>query len=57
MSSGPVRTRRERGSQANPDCGRIVCFCERVTRGEIDAALAGPIPTRDWTGFGGGREH
>ena len=27
-----------------PDYGRIVCFCERVTRGEIDAALAGPIP-------------
>jgi glycerol-3-phosphate dehydrogenase len=24
--------------------GRIVCFCERVTLGEIEAALAGPIP-------------
>ena len=29
------------------DYGRIVCFCERVTRGEIDAALASPIPPAD----------
>src|SRR5262249_56764167 len=28
----------------DPDYGRIVCFCERVTRGEIDAALGSPIP-------------
>ena len=35
----------------------IVCFCERVTRGEIDAALSSPIrpPTR--TGYAAGREH
>ena len=31
--------------------GTIVCFCERVTRGEIDAALAGPIPPADLDGL------
>jgi glycerol-3-phosphate dehydrogenase len=34
-----------------PDYGRIVCFCERVTRGEIDAALRGPIPPADADGL------
>jgi glycerol-3-phosphate dehydrogenase len=36
---------------ADADYGRIVCFCERVTRGEIDAALAGPIPPADPDGL------
>jgi glycerol-3-phosphate dehydrogenase len=36
---------------ADPDYGRVVCFCERVTRGEIDAALAGPIPPADLDGL------
>ncbi len=36
---------------ADPDCGRIVCFCERVTRGEIDAALGSPIPPADLDGL------
>ena len=36
---------------ANPDYGRIVCFCERVTRGEILDALAGPIPPVDADGL------
>jgi glycerol-3-phosphate dehydrogenase len=31
--------------------GSIVCFCERVTRGEIDAALDGPIPPIDADGL------
>jgi len=35
----------------DPDYGRIVCFCERVTRGEIDAALAGPLPPVDADGL------
>jgi glycerol-3-phosphate dehydrogenase len=35
----------------NPNYGRIVCFCERVTRGEIDAALAGTIPPADADGL------
>jgi glycerol-3-phosphate dehydrogenase len=34
-----------------PDYGRIVCFCERVTRGEIDAALGSPIPPVDPDGL------
>ena len=29
---------------ADPEYGRIVCFCERVTAGEIRDALAGPLP-------------
>jgi glycerol-3-phosphate dehydrogenase len=33
------------------DYGRIVCFCERVTRGEIDAALGSPIPPADADGL------
>jgi len=33
------------------DYGRIVCFCERVTRGEIDAALGSPIPPADPDGL------
>src|SRR3954452_420784 len=35
----------------DPDFGRIVCFCERVTRGEIDAALDSPIPPVDADGL------
>jgi glycerol-3-phosphate dehydrogenase len=35
----------------NPDYGRVVCFCERVTRGEIDAALGSPIPPADADGL------
>lgn len=31
---------------ADPDCGRIVCHCERVTRAEILAAARGPVPAR-----------
>jgi glycerol-3-phosphate dehydrogenase len=36
---------------ANPDYGRIVCFCERVTRGEVLDALASPIPPVDLDGL------
>ena len=35
----------------NPDFGRIVCFCERVTRGEILAAFSSPIPPVDLDGL------
>jgi glycerol-3-phosphate dehydrogenase len=35
----------------DPDYGRIVCFCERVTRGEIDAALDSKIPPVDADGL------
>ncbi len=35
----------------SPEYGRIVCFCERVTRGEIADALASPIPPVDLDGL------
>ncbi len=35
----------------NPDYGRIVCFCERVTRGEILDAFSAPIPAVDLDGL------
>jgi glycerol-3-phosphate dehydrogenase len=35
----------------DPEYGRIVCFCERVTRGEIRDALASPIPPTDLDGL------
>jgi glycerol-3-phosphate dehydrogenase len=35
----------------DPDYGRIVCFCERVTRGELRDALASPLPPVDLDGL------
>jgi glycerol-3-phosphate dehydrogenase len=37
--------------ERDPDYGRIVCFCERVTRGEVDAALGSAIPPADADGL------
>ena len=36
---------------ADPDYGRIVCHCERVTRGEILAAVRAPVPARSLDGL------
>ena len=36
---------------ADPEYGRIVCFCERVTAGEIRDALASDIPPVDLDGL------
>ena len=36
---------------ADSDYGRIVCHCERVTRGEILDAVRGPIPARTLDGL------
>jgi len=36
---------------ADAEYGRIVCFCERVTRGEVRDALASPIPPADADGL------
>src|SRR6266540_1463239 len=36
---------------ADPDHGRIVCHCERVTRGELLAAVRSAIPPRDLDGL------
>jgi glycerol-3-phosphate dehydrogenase len=35
----------------DPEYGQIVCFCERVTRGEIRDALASPLPPADLDGL------
>ncbi len=37
--------------ERDPDYGRIVCFCERVTRGELRDALDGPVPAVDLDGL------
>jgi glycerol-3-phosphate dehydrogenase len=37
--------------ESDPEYGRIVCFCERVTRGEIRDALDGPLPAVDLDGL------
>ena len=36
---------------ADPEYGRIVCFCERVTAGEIHDAFQSPIPPVDLDGL------
>jgi len=36
---------------ADPDYGRVVCFCERVTRGEVRDALDSTIPPCDVDGL------
>jgi glycerol-3-phosphate dehydrogenase len=35
----------------DPEYGRIVCFCERVTSGEIRDAMAAPVPAVDLDGL------
>ena len=37
--------------ERDADYGRIVCFCERVTRGELRDALDGPLPAVDLDGL------
>ena len=37
--------------ERDPDYGRVVCFCERVTRGELRDALSSPIPPVDLDGL------
>jgi glycerol-3-phosphate dehydrogenase len=36
---------------ADPEYGRIVCYCERVTSGEIRDALASTLPPADLDGL------
>lgn len=38
--------------QADPAYGHIVCFCERVTEGEVRDALASTVPASDVGGLG-----
>jgi glycerol-3-phosphate dehydrogenase len=35
----------------DPEYGAVVCFCERVTRGEIRDAMRSPIPPSDVDGL------
>jgi glycerol-3-phosphate dehydrogenase len=35
----------------DPEYGRVVCFCERATRGEVRDALASPVPPVDLDGL------
>ena len=39
------------GRRATPRTGAIVCFCERVTRGEMRDALGSPMPPVDLDGL------
>ncbi len=41
----------EFGARPYQEGGRIICFCERVTREEVEAALASPIPPADLDGL------
>ncbi len=43
----------QRGEQIaeDPEMGRVACFCERATHGEIAAAMASPIPPADLDGL------
>jgi glycerol-3-phosphate dehydrogenase len=36
---------------SDPDYGRVVCFCERVTQGELRDAFASPVPPADLDGL------
>lgn len=47
----PRPYQREDLIESDAEYGRIVCFCERVTRGEIRDALASPIPPCDLDGM------
>jgi glycerol-3-phosphate dehydrogenase len=44
--AGPRPYQREELIAADPEYGRIVCHCERVSRGELRDALTGPLPAR-----------
>lgn len=47
----PVPNLCEDRSRPHEAGGEIVCHCEMVTRGEIESALAGPLPARDMGGL------
>ena len=47
----PRPYQREELIDVDPEYGHIVCFCERVSRGEIRDALVAPIPPCDLDGL------
>ena len=48
---GPRPYQRGELIDEDPEMGRVACFCERATHGEIAAALASPIPPADLDGL------
>ena len=52
IGEGGLRPYADREAIArDPDYGRVVCFCERVTKGEIRNALTAPVPAVDLDGL------
>ncbi len=49
--ASPRPYQRPEAIAADPEYGRIVCFCERVTRGEIRDAARSPVPPTDLDGL------
>jgi glycerol-3-phosphate dehydrogenase len=49
--AGPRAYQRDDLIERDPDYGRIVCFCERVTSGEIRDALEATVPAVDLDGL------
>ena len=47
----PVLAEHAQRDWQKPGYGEIVCHCEMVTRREIEAALAGPLPAGDFGGL------
>lgn len=43
--------RDEAAISENPDCGRVICFCELTTLAELEAAVGSPIPPRSVDGI------
>ena len=50
MKRSPGRIRTPTLIAADPAYGKVVCFCERVTAGEIRDAYASLIHRPGWTG-------
>jgi glycerol-3-phosphate dehydrogenase len=49
--AGPRPYQRGDLIERDPEYGRVVCFCERVTRGELRDAMASPVPPVDLDGL------
>src|SRR5918992_1870991 len=49
--AAPRPFQREELISEDPEYGRLVCFCERVTRGELRDAMASPVPAVDLDGL------
>ena len=43
--------RDQQAIEANPDAGKLICWCELVSAAEVDATLVSPIPPRSIDGL------